>query len=678
MIFCETGGHDTTAFDNLVVFVSQLRGCGIPAVISAKSLPDDLRPSHQFDAAAFLSNVAMNSGDTLVLLDGHKIDVDGAAKLRELAKGAEINCLIYGNFETRQSEITASARVAYALNVQPKVIVPAGCDPLPPSNIAVFGAPLRQEKRVKPVVGLFAPDISTSDARAQLRTLAMSRAFDVEIITTGSAKKDWIEAEGHDIPAWHLGELLPRALAPRFDLVTMFGPPHVWLRTQMLLANLSLQGTPIIDTTPKQCWSSVCPDIVTGPSRVADLSAWLEKVILPKLSELRTATRESDLAKAFAIPEDLRELRPTVAKARKVSDQSSGPVLFMPTNGVGLGHAKRCSLIANAMRDQATSRFAAFPSCTGMLTASGFATMPLVSRSEHRAPHENDLVNFGRLSPLAKDSSAIVFDGGYVFDSVMRAAADHALPSIWIRRGLWQAGQNNQVALDRQKTFSRIVVPTEAFDELNGRRETAQNVHYVGPIVQESRQSASQTAKLRKKLAAKVGLTGKKLVVTMLGGGVAADRRAQINAICAHMETRSDVAHLLVVWPTATTDPGWFHYRNTRVVQSVHASVLIPIADLFISAIGYNSFHEAIYAHTPTIFVPQMAGFMDDQRARGLAAADRELALLIEPWEMLSLTKSIDDCLGDRGVQLRENLRKMNLPETGTKAAAGHILEYVA
>ena len=110
-------------------------------------------------------------------------------------------------------------------------------------------------------------------------------------------------------------------------------------------------------------------------------------------------------------------------------------------------------------------------------------------------------------------------------------------------------------------------------------------------------------------------------------------------------------------------------------MQSVHASALIPLADLFISAVGYNSFHEAIYGQVPTIFIPQMASFMDDQRARAKAAADREVSILIEPWEHLSLTKKIDDCLAGGSEKLRENLRGLNLPAAGNLDASRHILE---
>lgn len=677
MIFCETGDTEAAAIDTLAVFVSQLRANGLPAVISEESILGSPRVAHEFDLATFLTHAHPNEDDCVILLAAHKVGPDRGAQLREFARSKSIRCFGFGEFATRQAQITVAARLAYAFNCEPVLSGPVEHIGLPPVDVPIFGAPLSKRPQKTPTIGLFFPDLANPDARATLRAMKLAKGFNVEIVTTGEEKKKWIAADGYNIPAWHLGELLPRSLAARFDAAVFCSKPTSWPRFQMIFANLALNGAALIDATLDRSWQTPIPQMIAGPSRLSDLGNWMTDSVIPNLSAITSDLARSTLAQSLQLPHLLCSLADPVPAGRKPHPKTKPSILFVPTNGVGLGHAKRCSLVADAMRDDAESVFAAFPSCIGMLTASGFDTMPLVSRTTQRASHDNDVINMARLSSAARRASALVFDGGYVFDSVMRAAADNYLPSVWVRRGLWQASQNNQVALDRQKSFTRVVVPTEAFDELNGPMDRTENVIHVGPIVQRIPISQNEVSSLKTALSDEVGLSGKRLVVTMLGGGVAADRRAQINAVCAHLSACDDVMHLLVVWPTATTDPGWFHYKNTRVVQSIHASALIPMADLFISAIGYNSFHEAIYAHVPTIFIPQMASFMDDQRARGVAAAKRDLAILIEPWELLSLTHAIDECLNGRAEILRENLRGLNLPEPGIRDAAQAILEVI-
>ena len=675
MIFCDTGGQNTEAFDALAVFASQARAYGAPIVISDKAIDVELGAAHQFDFAPFISSARPNPNDHLILIAAESLTQEKANQIRAFTQGTPMSCTAYGAFPNRQAEITVSSRLAHAINQKPELVSLEETNGLPSVNIPIFGAPLASSTRERPNVALFFPDLNKPNVRETLRAINVAEGIDIEIITNGTEKHRWIDLDGYNVPAWHLGEMLPRALAARFEAVVFYEKPVSWPRFQMLVANFVHNGCAMIDATIDRHWEQHHEAFITGPVQLSDLPAWFGQSIRPNLGQIAATVRNSDLARQLSLPAAIKAMCVPTFQSVTRQKKAKPPVLFVPTNGVGLGHAKRCSLIADAMREKAAPKFAAFPSCIGMLNASGFDTVPLVSRTQKYASHMNDVVNFARLSAAAQDAKVTVFDGGYVFDSVMRAAAEHGRQSVWVRRGLWQASQNNKIALDRQKTFTRIVVPAEVFDELNNPIGRERNVVRVGPIVQHADVDPAQKERLRGDLQNQLSMTGQTLVVTMLGGGVAADRRAQVKTVCAHLENRSDVMHVLVVWPTATTDPSWFQYKNTRVVQSVHASALIPLADLFISAIGYNSFHEVIYGGVPTIFIPQMASFMDDQRARGQAAADREVAMMVEPWELLTLTKRIDECLGGHSEVLRQNLRSLNLPEPGARAAAEAILE---
>ena len=269
-----------------------------------------------------------------------------------------------------------------------------------------------------------------------------------------------------------------------------------------------------------------------------------------------------------------------------------------------------------------------------------------------------------------------MFDGGYVFDSVYRTILENRLPGIWMRRGLWQPSQDNSIALDREKAFARVIVPSEAFDELNGSYSHGDHLRPVGPIVQRIALGGADREALRQRLAGRFGQSFERLVVSLLGGGVAADRSVQIQAICGMIARRPNTLHLVVVWPTATLQPGWFAWPNTRIVRTHYAGALAAAADLCISAAGYNSFHEMLYNGIPAIFLPQTGAFMDDQRARAHAASDRGLALTLEPSQLMTLDREVDRFL-DRGEAdaVRQRIAALDLPEPGNARAARLIEE---
>lgn len=678
MIFCESGSSSDAAIDALAVFMSQAQANGLRVVVAQDSLPPDLKVAGQFDFAPFVTTASPKHGDSIVILTAHDIDALCYSRIRRLAADTDIPCFAFGNFATRQAQITATSRLAYALTREATVIDVKNDFGLPNSDIPIFAAPITQKRPARPRVGLFFPDMKNAQIRAAVCQLGLSRNLDFELVTDGNTKNGWTKENGFDLPAWHLGELPPAMIAARYDVCVFGGAPVAWPRFQMVFANLVGAGVPLADATKTGVWHRTIKEMIPGPSDFGMLARWITDDIWPAQSKIRSEMQKSKLHRALQLPQVFADLHapsaPLVRGDQTVTGQS---VVFMPTNGVGLGHAKRCSLIADALRADAAATFAAFPSCIGMLTSAGFDTTPLVGRTDLRPGHANDLMNFARLQTALDRASAFVFDGGYVFDGVMRAAAAQAVPSVWVKRGLAQSSQNNTIALDRQKCFAKIIVPQEAFEELNEPPARSTKIVEVGPIVQRIPTTASEIRAARKRLASALGLADQTFVVTMLGGGVAADRRTQINTVCAHLSGRDDIAHLVVVWPTATADPSWFNYPNTRVVQSIHASALIPLADLFISAAGYNAYHEVLYAQTPTIFIPQMASYMDDQRARAQAAADRGLACLVEPWELLKLTRTIDDCLDGLGRELKDTLSKQSLPEPGMQAAARHILEVI-
>ena len=135
--------------------------------------------------------------------------------------------------------------------------------------------------------------------------------------------------------------------------------------------------------------------------------------------------------------------------------------------------------------------FAAFPSCVPLLRNKGFSCIPLVQKTpEHAESFSNELVNYVRLDRALQRGDRFVFDGGYIFDSLLRLILEKDISAVWLRRGLWQPGQANLRTLARGRIFRKIIVPQEAFDELNDGIFWDRSVENVGPVVQTATQGA--------------------------------------------------------------------------------------------------------------------------------------------------------------------------------------------
>lgn len=679
MIFCDTASGKADAFDDLVVFLHQLHTAGIPARTGFGSVTDGIGRNHQFDVAPFLGHDRLEPGETLLMIGAHELDDAKLVALRRT--GVDTSTLAYaiGSFTTPQARIGTTAKLSYVLGQDPVVHTLTGPVDTTPTRCPLLGVATPRTPRERPTVLVIAPNLTDVHEARSLLSLAVSRAFRILILTDGKSKQAWHATHGTTIPVYHYAESLPASLAALVDVCVTFAKPSKNYRMQSLLANIAAQGGALIDCTHSHAHTLLHDVFIAGPRDLGALGPFLTGTILPVLDTIAHEVRASSFVHATQPSQALAFLGAKLPQpALHTQPKTTAPhVVFVPTNGIGLGHAQRTSLIANAMDPAQRPVFAAFPSCMQMLHNYGFDAMPLVGRSPlHAQEHENDLVNYNRLRALTRGASTLVFDGGYVFDSITRSIQDNNLRGVWIRRGLWQGTQDNSIALDREKVFQRVIVPLEAFDELNQRYSRGSHLHEVGPIVQRTVLSPEERATLRARLTQRTGVTFDKLVVTMLGGGVAADRKAQLAAICAMMERRPNTLNLIVVWPTATVEAGWFSWRNTRVVQTHHASALVAAADLFVTATGYNSFHEAVYNQVPAIFVPQMAAMMDDQRARAMAAVERGCASIVEPHEMLTLQTLVRAHLDEGHDEIvRTNLAALTLPEPGNAHAARIIEE---
>jgi hypothetical protein len=677
MILLDCGRQDENAATAVLILASQLAARGHDVCIDDRGLPGSLDRRGKYEAARFASDRTEVSPSLRLVIGAENLGDDLLGRLRA---DPDLRTVAVGRFGGPQAEISARSKIAYATGRPPEVVdlndllgPPLLADAIGPLAAPVAALPPQPRNRPRLMLLIPAEVLNEPDVAGHLSALGGDPRFDLYVVLIGAGYDmpiDWLR-QTH--PVLSHADLSPTAMAGRADAIALFGGVTDE-RVAAILAEAFGALKPVLDCTEASVLVSAGAPAVQGPDQLAALATYFRQTVQPNLTDIGTFMRKS----AWLERRDLARLEAVLGIGAGSPDPCRSPprTVFLPTNGVGLGHAQRALQIAEAMDAAEVRTFLAFPSCIPLIREAGFACLPLVQKSPHHADeYANDVLNYRRLDRFLRPGDRLVFDGGYVFDSIWRSIIEKNLTAVWVRRGLWQAGQATIRTRERELVFSRVLVPDEAFEELNDTPRWGGRVDHVGPIV---RQACAARSVQRQDLLDRLQSSANELVVSMLGGGAAADRAAQLQTLCNIFERRDAALHLILAWPGSVVPAGLFGWKNSRVVYTRRALDLCRIADLVVSAAGYNSFHEILYHRIAAIFMPQMAPFMDDQERRARAASDRGLAETVNADELFRLEREIVAFLdGGKAQRIRERLSGLTLPEPGTAAAAALISQTV-
>jgi hypothetical protein len=684
MIVIDSAERTEAEFAAAILLAGQLAAAGHSVSVDEAGMPHPVAATLIYEAAPFLTEISGEDISKVLLLASGPPKPPTLSTLRSYRLQPEVGVTLLGRFATRQSELDALLPVAYALGRDPDLVNLAEWQKRPLGTagiVPIAGFPVAPRFGRKPetarVTVVLGPDTLADPAAVQaLTVLAYQRQIRLCLVVPAVQKARLGSSAFGTVLIVGQSEALPAALVAQSDIIVVFDLTFAALRTAALCTDALQSGVIVVDCTPLGEIVSAGAPAVRGPDVPGALWPYLEGTVLSNRDGIARQVAKSAWLTAWSFDRVAAALNLPPRRTEETGRAAEVPprTVFLPTNGVGLGHAQRCLQIAAAM-EPARIGFAAFPSCLPMIEASGFPFVPLVQRNDdHPDRSGNDVLNGLRLQRNLRAGDTLVFDGGYVFASVFRSILELGLVGVWIRRGLWQPGQITPQALQRERVFQSVIVPGEAFEELNDHYSFGPRITPVGPIVKDAVRSAADRRALRASLAKQFGTPASELVVTMLGGGVAADRVAQTTTVCSAVEGRTGCLNLIVVWPGSRVSPALQGWKNSVVVQTRHAADLCLSADLVVSAAGYNSFHECLYNAVPAIFVPQMAPYMDDQNRRARAACDRDVAAMVSPDGLLDLDREIGLFLdAGKGDDLRRNLARLDLPERGTAEAAALI-----
>lgn len=683
MILIQAAGQMASDFDAKVVFATQLAAQGYNVLIDETTAPEKLSRSRTYAAAPFLSPVRTDDVSNVVVIGAENISDDTLRVLRGYNLPGQVPVHLAGNFPTAQAALWSASQVAYATNHEPNIVNLTDLQPRPliaPSVSPIFGVEGATGAFASDQINLFVylPPVLLED-RANLLSLsklAGHAGLKCNLLTNAKGIKLIREARYETIRAYNYLEFSPATLAQIADIAANFGPNKPAERIAIFAANLIQRGGIFVDCSNTGTLTKNGAPIMRGATDLGEFVSTFHDRIFSKRQEISQKLLNDPWRQQNALTNLENALFRDTSPPKKsaIPPPSKMRYIFLPTNGVGLGHAQRSSVIASGITPQSDCVFAASSSCIPMLRSKGFDCVPLTAKSDaHRNSFANDLFNYLKLRNFIKGTDQLIFDGGYIFDSIYRTLIENQLCATWIRRGLWQDGQANPITAERAHLFDQIIIPGEAFPELNAANIYDQKIHNVGPIVQQVNPDEMDSKGLRKQLQKRFDREFSQMAVTMLGAGFRGDRTQNLQIICNLFERQKNAVNLVVVWPNAVISPFLYGFRNTVVVKARNALALCMASDFVISATGYNSFHELLYHGIPAIFVPQHAT-LDDQERRARAASERDLAVTVPASELLLFEKTVSAFLNDgAGDTIRKQLQKYRFPATGNQSAAKFI-----
>ncbi|WOS65923.1 glycosyltransferase [Sinorhizobium fredii] len=319
-------------------------------------------------------------------------------------------------------------------------------------------------------------------------------------------------------------------------------------------------------------------------------------------------------------------------------------VLFVATNGIGLGHITRLMAVAERLSDDVDPIFFTRSAGAALVFARGHAVdyipcglaMGVTDESWNRA-YAQELLS----AVEAFDVSAVVFDGNRPFPGLIAVAESRRdVAWIWIRRALWRV--DHEFSPDAQDVFDMVIEPGEfAHDEDYGPTRDLPGAVAVPPLLLLE----PGTGLPRSEAAARLGVNPDRFTVAVHLGSQRNFDFAGLPELLLARLARRDIQTVQILNPLAKPS----HDGGSVVPRRS----LYPLADCFsaidllVTNAGYNSFHESVFGGIPSIFVPNEAPEMDDQHLRAVYAQSAGLGLCLRYSELNRVDTTLDLALSD-------------------------------
>jgi UDP:flavonoid glycosyltransferase YjiC (YdhE family) len=412
--------------------------------------------------------------------------------------------------------------------------------------------------------------------------------------------------------------------------------------------------------------------LYTEPSdAIVKLTALLEDDVA--LAELRANARKycdllfsdrpiSSKLERWVQPALAAVTAPLMSKARKTA-------LFVPSNGIGLGHATRLLAVARRLDDAVEPVFACLGQASSIVEAFGYTSEYIPSYTDIGASVADwdDWFRFELEDIIARHQpDIVVYDGNNPTPGLVNAVLAHGdSRMIWMRRGMCPTRPSPY--LDNAKFFDCVFEPGEYAAERDvGATAALKNQVVVLPPV---RLLEPEELLTKAEAIEQLGLDANRpAVLLQLGAGGNRDVVDLTDRLINHLRRFETLQIVIAEWSNgAMRLPRW---PDTKLLRAFPISRYFNAFDFSISAAGYNTYHEVLGFGLPTIFVANRHPSMDDQGARAEFAQEHSAGFDLTEEEMHLLTPLCEAMLNPQAnAFLRQNCASFDRSNGAFQAA---------
>lgn len=375
--------------------------------------------------------------------------------------------------------------------------------------------------------------------------------------------------------------------------------------------------------------------------------------------------------------ERLRSLVSIKRRRRNTTAKRESRVMFVPSNGIGLGHVTRALAVARRLPDDFTPFFVSMAQAAPIFEHFGFQSEYMPSHKEIGVSAEkwDDWFRYELHQKLDQfDADLVVYDGNHAFPGLIDAVNAHGRARlVWMRRGMW--GGTASPYIENGRFAELIIEPGEIAHSADvGLTATRRDeTSPVGPITLLDKSELLPAEKAKEALCLPADAPA---VLLQLGGGANRDVLALVDKIVHELKSFPDLQIVMAEWGNGLYDlPLW---ENTRILRGFPISKYFNAFDFSIAAAGYNTFHEVLEFQLPTIFIPNRDPSMDDQGGRADFAQDQGAGFVLAEDQMFHLKALCDALLNEAARNVvRQNCQNLSQPN-GASGAAQLIAEVCA